>query len=232
MNICVIPARKGSKRIPGKNVKMFSGKPIIAWSVLNAMEARVFDKIVISTDCKDTFSLAANFGPVEFLCRPPELADDFSTTREVICHAIEQYPEACRICCLYPAAPLVLPSDLILGLELIRDRGWDFAFPVGKFEHPVDRALTIDPDGELKNVESSRYHDRTQDLEDLYFDAGSFYWGDAVAWQTYSNPYDGQVAPIVLPRLRVRDIDEPEDWKEAEILFRFFKSGPPICNAP
>ena len=89
MNLCVIPARAGSKRIKKKNIKIFCGKPIIVWSIELAFASKCFDKIIVSTDDAEIADLAKNYGAEVPFIRPKSLSDDYTETVPVISHAIK-----------------------------------------------------------------------------------------------------------------------------------------------
>ena len=78
--VAIIPARGGSKRIPRKNIKPFAGKPIIAYSIEAALQSRLFDRVIVSTDDREIAAVAESFGAEVPFSRPPELADDHAGT--------------------------------------------------------------------------------------------------------------------------------------------------------
>src|SRR5690606_4497824 len=124
MNIAVIPARGGSKRIPRKNIKHFNGKSMIAWSIQAAKDSNLFDHIQVSTDDREIADIAQAFGAQVPFLRPPSLADDVTPTVPVIAHAVSACAEmgwaAEYVCCLYPCAPFMQAEDLLAGLELLK----------------------------------------------------------------------------------------------------------------
>ena len=91
MNICVIPARGGSKRIPGKNIKKFCGRPIIAYSIDAAIKSGLFKRIIVSTDSNEISKIANKYGAETPFIRPERLSDDFTHTHDVIGHAINYF---------------------------------------------------------------------------------------------------------------------------------------------
>lgn len=117
MNLCVIPARGGSKRIPRKNVREFCGKPMIAWSIEAALKSECFDRIIVSTDDAEIADLSREYGAEVPFIRPAELADDYSTTVAVIKHAllwqIEHSTSPDNVCCIYATAPFIRSSHII-----------------------------------------------------------------------------------------------------------------------
>ncbi|WP_368166436.1 pseudaminic acid cytidylyltransferase [Aeromonas sp. R4-1] len=224
MNIAIIPARGGSKRIPRKNIKLFHGKPMIAWSILAAKQAGCFDRIIVSTDDAEIAAVAQEYGAEVPFIRPAEIANDYATTGDVISHAISwlieqgQSPE--QVCCLYATAPFVEPDDLRQGLALLTGNSeCQFAFSAARFGFPIQRAIKLDDDGRVSMFSPEHLLTRSQDLEEAYHDAGQFYWGRSSAWLNKASIFAAHSHVVLLPSYRVQDIDTPDDWLRAERLF-------------
>ena len=224
MNICVIPARGGSKRIPHKNIKFFCGKPMIAWSIEAALKSNCFDRVIVSTDDKSIIETALKFGAEVPFVRPAELSDDFTGTVPVIRHAVEQLlTQGCipdNVCCIYATAPLIQSSDLQAGLEKLLNESADYAFSVTSYSFPIQRAIRIAENNRVSMFYDEYLNTRSQDLEKSYHDAGQFYWGTSSAWLKEAPLFGSNSVPIILPQYRVQDIDTEEDWYRAELLFR------------
>ena len=224
MNVAIIPARGGSKRIPRKNIKDFCGKPMIAWSIEAAKASGCFDKIIVSTDDQEIATIAQQWGAEVPFLRPPELSDDYTGTIPVIRHAI-QWLEAHEgkvdyACCIYATAPFVSAQDLQAGWSLINGSEHDYAFSVTSYAFPIQRAIRINEQGRVAMFNPEHFMTRSQDLEEAWHDAGQFYWGTAEAWCEERAIFgEGSIA-VKLPRHRVQDIDTSEDWTRAEWLFR------------
>jgi pseudaminic acid cytidylyltransferase len=223
MRYAVIPARGGSKRIPRKNVRPFCGRPMIEHSIAAARDSGVFDAVIVSTDDDDIAAVARAAGAEVPFVRPAALSDDHATSVAVIAHAVGWLRAAGRapteVCCLYATAPFVRPEDLRAGLVALSAPGVQFAFPVTSFDFPIQRALARDADGGVRMREPDHELTRSQDLSDFVHDAGQFYWGRAEAWEAQASIYAPHSRSIVMPRHRVQDIDTPEDWIRAELLF-------------
>lgn len=223
MNVAIIPARGGSKRIPRKNVRDFRGKPVIAWSIEAAKASGCFDRIVVSTDDDEVAAVAARFGAEVPFRRPAELATDQAATLPVIAHAVDWLaangPAPDAACCIYATAPLLSAEDLRRGLALLRQAGpdVDYVFTCAHFERAPQRALTRDAAGQVKMLQPEHEYTRSQDLPETFHDAGQFYWGTGAAWRDRRAIY-GKALPLLIPRERVQDIDTPEDWARAELL--------------
>jgi pseudaminic acid cytidylyltransferase len=222
MNIAIIPARGGSKRIPRKNIKTFCGKPMIAYAIIAARESGLFEHIVVSTDDEEIAKIAKEWGAETPFVRPVELANDYTAIVPVIAHGIE----ACRtlgwlfekVCCIFPGVPFIQIDDLRGALATLTNGETDFCFPVTEYPSAIQRALRQLSNGKMQPFYPQFEITRTQDLEPAYYDAGQFYWGKAETWLKYPKIHSGGVG-YVIPNWRVVDIDTQDDWKRAELIF-------------
>lgn len=227
MNIAVIPARGGSKRIPRKNIKVFGGKPMIAYAITAAKNSGLFDHVLVSTDDAEIATIANEWGAETPFVRSAELANDFTATVPVVAHAI-QVCEALgwsfdNVCCIYPGVPLIEVEDLQGAFEHLEAGRADYCFPVTEFPSAIQRALKQNSKGVMQPFYPEFELARSQDLESAYYDAGQFYWGKKKAW--LNNPrIHSNGAGYVIPSWRVIDIDTPEDWDRAELLAMAVKS--------
>ena len=216
MNICVIPARGGSKRIPLKNIRNFCGKPVITYSIESAIKSKCFKKVIVSTDNKKIREIAISSGADVPFTRPKELSDDFSTTMAVIKHAIEWFQSKGEkienVCCLYPTAPFVLPKDIKSGLKMLNDNIGYYALPVVKY-----------PQNVLEMNHPENINLRSQDLDEIWHDAGQYCWGRVNAWLEEKPILTSNPIPITLSRYKAQDIDTEEDWFQAELIFKSLK---------
>jgi N-acylneuraminate cytidylyltransferase len=224
MKIAVIPARGGSKRIPRKNIKLFGGLPMIAWSIRAAIDSQCFDHVLVSTDDEEIASVAKAYGAEVPFVRPASLSDDHTATIPVIAHAIEwqsqQAIAATEVCCIYATAPFILASDIQRGLDVLQSSGADYAFSVTSYAFPIQRAIRITTERRIEMFQPEHFNTRSQDLQEAWHDAGQFYWGKAHAWLDGKSLFSRDGAPVTLPRFRVQDIDTAEDWERAEWLMK------------
>ncbi|HCL58979.1 MAG TPA: pseudaminic acid cytidylyltransferase [Acinetobacter sp.] len=226
MQLAVIPARGGSKRIPRKNIKMFHGQPMITWSVQAAVDSGCFDEIWVSTDDEEIAAVAQAYGAKVPFLRPAHLSDDFATTADVMSHAVEEFGKLNHalpdyICCLYATAPFVTKTDLVHGLEKIKNNNTlHYVFSATTYPFPIQRAIKLNEQGTVEMFSPQYFNVRSQDLEESWHDAGQFYWGTAEAWLNKAMIFASQSSVVELPRFRVQDIDTQEDWDRAEWLFK------------
>jgi pseudaminic acid cytidylyltransferase len=228
MKLAVIPARGGSKRIPRKNIKMFCGKPMIAWSIEAALQSGCFDKVIVSTDDEEIAEVARQYGASVPFMRPAELSDDYTGTIPVIRQAIEWCNangfDPQQVCCLYATAPFISPEDLRRGLGILEQTGCQYAFSATSYAFPIQRAIRLTGTGHVEMFNAEHFNTRSQDLEESYHDAGQFYWGLASAWLQERMIFSPDSSLVLLPRYRVQDIDTPEDWIRAEWLYKAFQA--------
>lgn len=224
MNVAIIPARGGSKRIPRKNVRLFAGLPMIAHTIRAAQNAGVFDRIIVSTDDDEIAAIARQYGAEVPFRRPVELANDFAGTDVVLQHALGWLREHGGapefFCCLYATAPLMRAADIRDGLDLLKKSGAASAFPVTTFPYTIFRALKVNERGRMAMIWPENFPKRSQDFPEAIHDAGQFYWADTAKYLAAGRLLTDDTLPIPIPRQRVQDIDTPEDWAVAEQIFQ------------
>lgn len=225
--LAVIPARGGSKRIPRKNIRPFLGIPLLARTVALLREAAVFDRIVVSTDDDEIAQVAMAAGAEVPARRPAELANDAAATIPVIEHAVRTMDEKGKraqfVCCVYPAAVLALPGDIRAAHQMLRESSVDYVFTTASFPYPIQRALRQSTNGGCEMFWPEFRQRRSQNLEPAYHDAGQFYWGRREAWLEQRPLFTPNSRMLILPRHRVQDIDVPEDWERAELIFQLLQ---------
>lgn len=226
MNLAIIPARGGSKRIPRKNIKEFFGKPMLAWTIEAARASRLFAHIVVSTDDEAVAGVAREWGAEVPFVRPAELADDFASTDAVLLHALAEcrrsFGDLLFGCCIYAANPLLSPRDLLRGRDLLLHHGAATCFPLVRYDFPIEQAFTFDG-----ATPRARWPDqlgvRSQDLPTSFHDAGSFYWFDIAKFVASGRLFSEDCVAFEIPAARCQDINLPEDWAAAELKFRLLR---------
>lgn len=224
MRLAVIPARGGSKRIPGKNIAPFCGKPMIAYALEAAANSGMFDKIHVSTDSEEICQVVEKLGFTVDFKRDAALADDFTGLVPVLRWVVDQYrlrgETYDQICCIWPNAPLIRGQDIVDAFEIFtRHNARHPLLVAAKFPVPIEWAFRRDEDGLMTAISPENLTRRSQDLPHAYYECGPF-----TIWNPQhiasDNPLMGQVLSYVLPAERAVDIDTPEDLAYAERLFR------------
>lgn len=223
LKVAIIPARGGSKRIVGKNIKLFAGQPIIAYSIKVALASGLFQRVIVSSDSEEIATVSRSYGAETPFVRPASLSDDFTSTADVILHALNWLTSngesVSHACCLYATAPFVQTRFLCEGLDILERTGATSVFTVTTHPAPVYRSLQLEEDGRLSMVWPEYELTRSNDLPATYHDAGQFYWLDVGRFMIEKKIYSPDSRPILLPRYLVQDIDTPEDWLTAEAMF-------------
>ncbi len=222
MNVALIPARGGSKRIPQKNIKFFCGKPIIAYSIETAFASKLFDKVIVSTDDNEIAETAKDYGAEVPFVRPANLSDDNTAINAVIIHGInwflDQGYKLNSVCCIFATAPLIQRDDLIKAHKIFLTNKWEFVFSATSFVYPIQRAfMKLKTDG-IKMFQPEHFQTRSQDLPAAYHDAGQFYFGKTEAWLENIITFSEKSTIIMIPPYRTVDIDTEEDWIRAELI--------------
>ena len=234
--IAVIPARSGSKGLPGKNTKPLCGKPLIAWSIKEALKSKHIDEICVSTDSEETIKIARDFGAnpnfpdsspkykVEALKRPAELAQDDSTMIDVLFHALEEYKKINKhfdiIACLQPTSPTRESQDIDESLELLvnNNDAWSAA--------SVAEAEDLSLFASLKSGFLSWHGDppnnsrRQEKKQKLYYLEGTIVlsWVDKLI--EHRGFYHDKTLGIVVPKWKSTDIDDLVDWYQTEGIIK------------
>ncbi|WP_227287975.1 pseudaminic acid cytidylyltransferase [Boseongicola sp. H5] len=219
-SVAVIPARGGSGRIPRKNMKMFCGRPMIAWSIAACRTAGCFDRIVVSTDDTEIADVATSEGAEVPFRRPDELADDFATTLDVMAHAAEalELHDKAIVACVYATAPFLTGATVATAVSALGSH--DYVLGICDYPYPIQRSLIQAKDGTVRMEQPEHLLTRSQDLPARYHDIGQFYIARSATWIAQQPIFGPTSLGLWVPRSRVCDIDTPEDWKEAEQLFK------------
>ncbi len=224
-NICIIPARGGSKRILRKNIVDFLGKPLIAYSIESALKSKIFDDVIISSDDDEIIKIAKNIGAKAPFIRDAKLSDDYASSTAVIKDAITQLEilgySYDNVCCLYATAPLIDKNILKQAYDKFVDEDCEFLFSACEFNYPVQRAFYTDNKDKVYMFDEKFYHTRSQDLIKAYHDAGAFYFGKKNAWLKEDFMFKPHSKVFLLQKNQVCDIDTYEDLEFAKFLYQF-----------
>ncbi|SDH61333.1 N-acylneuraminate cytidylyltransferase [Pseudobutyrivibrio sp. 49] len=225
--LAIITARGGSKRIPRKNIKVFCGKPIIAYSIEATLKSGIFDEVMVSTDDEEIASIAKKYGASVPFLRSEATANDFATTvdvlKEVICEYKARGKEFDSVCCIYPTAPFIKGEKLQAAYELFQKEKADSLVPVVEFSFPPLRGFSI-TDGKVKYKWPEFEKARSQDLDKIYHDAGQFYICSVKSLIDNNTLVSPNTVPFILDELEVQDIDTEMDWKLAELKYKLLEA--------
>jgi pseudaminic acid cytidylyltransferase len=222
-SICIIPARGGSKRIPGKNVKDFCGKPIIAYSIEAALKSKLFDEVMVSTDDSEIARIARGYGAKVPFLRSNKNSDDNTGLAEVVIEVVNTFSEGNifynYVCCLLPTAPFV-NSKMIRDVFDLLDESVDAAMPIVKYSYPIQRSLKKNINGNLEMNWPENYSKQSQSFEDIYHDSGLFFWIKPDVLKIEKKVFVEKIKGYLLSELYVHDIDTEEDWAIAELKYQ------------
>lgn len=229
--LAVIPARGGSKRLKNKNILPLNGKPLISYTIEAALDSKMFDSVVVSTDNPRIARIAHEFG-AETYALSAKNASDRSTVRDALIELMHAYESSGKnydiVCHMLATCPFRHPRDIKKGLAML-DEQTDSVVAISPFDFPLPKSLTKKGDVIRPYWKPSPFltgKSRTQDQEVFYHDNGAFY---ASWWQSfikYKNFYKGTVKGHEIPALNAIDIDTKVDFIRAEqLLIYAFKTG-------
>lgn len=225
--IAIITARGGSKRIPRKNIKKFCGKPILGYSIQAALEAAIFDTVMVSTDDEEIAAIARGCGAEVPFFRSEATANDFATTNDVLLEVLAEYEKRGErfdtAVCIYPTAPFVTADKIRNAVEELEGSDADTLIPVVAFSYPPQRAMIM-KEGRLVFEYPEYLDSRSQDLTPHYHDVGQFYVFKTEAFRQNRKLMVGNILPLVMSELEIQDIDSETDWELAEMKYRLMQS--------
>jgi N-acylneuraminate cytidylyltransferase len=223
MIVAVIPARGGSKRIPRKNIKLFHGKPIIAYAIESALKSGLFSSVIVSTDDAEIAQIAKEYGAEVPFLRSKENADDFATTSSVLLEVIEQLAlkgeSFTTACCIYPTSPLIDSNDLTDAYEQFMRKEYDVLISCVSYGFPIQRSFHLNDSNMVELNQPEAINLRSQDLIKNYHDAGAMYFFNVIKFKASESLWAGNIGAFELSELKVQDIDTLEDWKIAELKY-------------
>lgn len=224
--IAIITARGGSKRIPYKNIKEFCGRPIIEYSINAALDSKVFDIVMVSTDDEKIAQIARNAGAEVPFMRNEKTANDYATTADVICEVLDEYKkrgsEFKYACCIYPTAPFITAEKLEKSLKMLKESKSDCVMPIAAFSFPPLRGMVVN-EGKVSYKWREYALSRSQDLEEIYHDCGQFYTMRVDSFMQTGKIVTENTSGIIVSELEMQDIDNETDWKLAEMKYQLLQ---------
>ena len=225
MKIAIIPARGGSKRLPGKNIKLLGDRPLIVWTIEAAIKSEIFDHVFVSTDSEEIASISREYGAEVPFLRPDELASDTATTNDVVTHLVDWYEtesnnKVSTIAILQPTSPLRNASHINEAFNEMEAKNAKAIISVCELEHPIQFCNQLGSDGSMAGFVNPKSIKRTQDLDPTYRLNGAIYIFDRSYVSRMNDLYsEGTYAYIMSSRDSV-DIDTKDDFKIATFLYK------------
>lgn len=223
-NVAIITARGGSKRIPRKNIRLFLGKPIIAYVIEAALQSGLFAEVMVSTDDAEIADVARQFGALVPFMRSEGNADDFANTTDVLLEVLADYKLVGKNfefgCCLYPTASFITSALLQQAFDKLTTAGFDTVYPIQPFGFPVQRAVLLNDAGQVQWLQPEHRSTRSQDLARAYHDAGQFYFFRTEALRQNRQLIGPNAGGVVISEMQAHDIDSEQDWQLAELKWR------------
>jgi N-acylneuraminate cytidylyltransferase/CMP-N,N'-diacetyllegionaminic acid synthase len=226
--LAIIPARGGSKGLPGKNIKELCGKPLIAWSIEAGLKSNYLDETMVTTDYQNILDISKQYGASVPFLRPDELANDTATSFDAINHTIEFYKNELNkefdyIVLLEPTSPLRESSDIDKAIEVLMDSDADSIVGICRTEDQNPAFLV------LKNEKSfiSGYENkemrvlRRQDINDVYFFEGTIYISKTDALLDKKTFYHENTIGYEVPKYKSLEIDDMEDFIMVEAIMKY-----------
>ncbi len=220
--VAVVPARKGSKRLPGKNMLPVGGRPMIYWSIRAALESRCVERVVVSSDDEAVLELATSLGAVA-LRRPERLATDESTTADVVCHALESLDRLpSHVCLLQPTSPLRGAEHVDEAWAVMVRKGAKSVISVSLVDHPPQWSNRLPEDGSLCDFLPAHLQGvRSQDLPPYYRLNGAIYLAESASFLAQKSFFlKPSCYAYVMEAEASVDVDNRIDWLLADLLMQ------------
>lgn len=227
--IAIIPARGGSKGLPGKNIRPLLGKPLIEYTVESAMKAKSISRIIVSTDSPEIADVARQSGAEVPFLRPNYLATDTALAIDTYLFTIDKLRNSDQLnieefIVLQPTSPLRTSEDIDNAVTLFREKEADSVISVVEAEHPVQWYKQINQKGVLHDYLTDSSLSNRQELVKTYLPNGAIYILKYELLLTLRTYYSKKTYPYIMPKKRSIDIDELFDFHMAEYLFLEGKS--------
>ena len=225
MTICIIPARSGSKRIKNKNIKKINNVPLLGIVIKIALKSKIFDRVIVSTDSKKISKLAIKYGAEVPYLRNKKLANDYTTTYEVLTDVVKKLKLKNKyIFCLYPTAIFTMIADLKKAFILIKKRNANLICPVIKLENKILRSFFVQ-NNYIKYIFPKYKLFRSQDLPAVLSDTGSFYIYNRKALLRINkrNIMPKKTIYYLIKSKNTIDINYPKDLRLARKLYKKLK---------
>ncbi|NQV54584.1 MAG: acylneuraminate cytidylyltransferase family protein [Rhodospirillales bacterium] len=219
--IAVIPARGGSKGIPGKNIKDFCRKPLIAWTIEQAKSTSAIDNVYVSSDSSEIIQIAESYG-AEIIRRPNNISGDTATTESALAHAlVEVGPDIGAVMLLQPTSPLRKPDDLAKSIELFQSSNFDSLFSGAELQDFL--IWKKSKSGALESINyDHKNRGRRQEREVEFVENGSIYISKPELITTSDNRLGENIGVYLMDFWQSFELDDIEEWDFLEVLYRHY----------
>lgn len=226
-NLAIIPARAGSKGIKDKNIKLLNGKPLMSYTIETAIESKIFDEVMVSTDSKEYANIAKEYGAKVPFMRSGELSNDTASSWDVIRNVIDKYKEIDKefdtVALLQPTSPLRVAQDIVDGYKLMNDKSANSVIGVCEVDHSPHWMNTLPEDNSMKNFINPKFIGLPRQKLDIYYRInGALYIIKIEYLMKTHNIYENKSYALIMDKIRSIDIDEEIDFKIAESLIKYF----------
>ncbi len=221
--IAIVPARCGSKGLPGKNIKDLLGKPMIAYTIEEALKSKYITEVIISTDCKEIEEVAVRYGAKSPFLRPEYLASDSAKAIDNYIYTIDRLNKEFNydiknFIVLQPTSPLRTVEDIDGAIELFKGKNADSVVSYTEEHHPIEWHKYVTEDGKFENIFEEKLLNR-QEIKKSYFPNGAVFVFDYELIKQGKYYSDNSYA-YIMPRFRSIDVDTIEDFKYIEFVMR------------
>lgn len=221
--IAIVPARGGSKGLPGKNIKDLLGKPMIVYTIEEALKSKYITEVIISTDCKEIEAVAIKYGAKSPFLRPEYLASDSAKAIDNYIYTIDRLNKEFAydikdFVLLQPTSPLRTVEDIDKSIELFKDKNADSVVSYTEEHHPIEWHKYITEDGKFENIFEEKLLNR-QEIKKSYFPNGAVFVFDYKLIKQAKYYSDNSYA-YIMPRNRSVDVDTLEDFRYIEFLLQ------------
>lgn len=224
--VAIILGRGNSKRLPNKNLIEFEGNPILHYPIEAALESKLFDRVIVSTDKPQIAELAIALGAEAPFLRTEEVSNDEASTYSALNYSLKQLPETYEhFCCIYASSPLIQSKRITEAYKNFSAEDADFCYPICKFSSPPQRAF-IKKENAIQMPGQKYLWSRSQDLDPHYFDIGEFYWGKVSSLEKFKSIYGGKIIGYEVSELEAQDINTTTDLELARLKFKLRFSNP------
>ncbi len=225
-NIAIIPARSGSKGLKDKNIRFLHGKPLMAYSIVAALDSGIFDEVMVSTDSEKYAEVAGKYGAEVPFLRSEELASDTATSRDVILDVLNWYEAGGKtfdtFALLQPTSPLRTAEDIINAYDIFTQKKACAVVGVTETEHSPLLCGTLPIDGSMDGFIKPEAKDKPRQILDTYYRInGAMYIASVGYYRTWGDFYRERCYAYVMGREVSVDIDCEMDFRMAEFLMNY-----------